>query len=218
MRPNGAPPPAATCAQQQERRRDPNKTISTAPRLDPVAPVLTTLAQALHIQNTAASPLLEPRLKATLGVHRSSSVARRDAQPAELQEHPSQLSLAEKRQDWRKRRREVQLSKLFQADKRQDWRKRRQKPWRLNLYSVIPSGLIPSGLIPSGCSDDDDDDDDDDDNYGDDTDLSCAHIHGDEVPPCKPPSTASKRGRDATKPPLTSLYPGHGGAKHRSDN
>ena len=185
MRPNGAPPP-----------------------------VLPTLERALHIQNTAASPLLEPRLKAALGIHRSSSVARRDAQPAELQEHPSQLSLAEKRQDWRKRRREVQLSKLFQADKRQDWRKRRQKPWRLNLYSVIPSGLIPSGLIPSGCSDDDeadddddhDDDDDDDDNYGDDTDLSCAHSHGHEVPPCKPPSTASNRGRDATKPPLTSLY------------
>ena len=107
MRPNGAPPP-----------------------------VLPTLERALHIQSTAASPLLEPRLKAALGIHRSSSVARRDAQPAELQEHPSQLSLAEKRQDWRKRRREVQLSKLFQADKRQDWRKRRQKPWRLNLYSV----------------------------------------------------------------------------------
>ena len=108
----------------------------------------------------------------------------------------------------------VAIPKLFQADTRQDWRKRRQKPWRLNLYSVIPSGLIPSGLIPSGCSDDDeadddddhDDDDDDDDNYGDDTDLSCAHSHGNEVPPCKPPSTASKRGRDATKPPLTSLY------------
>ena len=127
MRPNGAPPP-----------------------------VLPTLERALHIQNTAASPLLEPRLKAALGIHRSSSVARKDAQPAELQEHPSQLSLAEKRQDWRKRRREVQLSKLFHADKRQDWRKRRQKPWRLNLYSVIPSGLIPSG-----CSDDDDDDADD---------------------------------------------------------
>ena len=64
----------------------------SAPRLDPVAPVLTTLAQALHIQNTAVSPLLEPRLKATLGVHRSNSVARGDAQPAELQEHPSKLS------------------------------------------------------------------------------------------------------------------------------
>ena len=30
--------------------------------------------------------------------------------------------------------------------------------------------------------------------------------HGDEVPPCKPPSTASKRGRDAANPLLTALY------------
>ena len=93
-------------------------------------------AQALDIQNIAASPLLEPRLKATLCVHRSSSVARRDAQPAEQQEHRSKLSLAENRQDWRKRRQEVQLSKLSQAEKRQDQKKLRQKPWRLNLYSV----------------------------------------------------------------------------------
>ena len=93
-------------------------------------------AQALDIQNIAASPLLEPRLKATLCVHRSSSVARRDAQPAEQQEHRSKLSLAENRQDWRKRRQEVQLSKSAQAEKRQDQKKLRQKPWRLNLYSV----------------------------------------------------------------------------------
>ena len=104
-----------------------------------MAQVLTTLAQALHIQNTAASPLLEPRLKATLGVHRSSSVARRDAQPAELQEHPSKLSLAENRQDWEKRRQEAQFSKLTQAEKRQDQKKLRQNPWRLNLYAVATS-------------------------------------------------------------------------------
>ena len=53
---------------------------------------------------------------------------------------------------------------------------------------------------------DHDDDSDDDDNDGDDTDLFCANNHGDEVPPCKPPSTASKRGRDAAKPLLTALY------------
>ena len=52
-----------------------------------------------------------------------------------------------------------------------------------------------------------DDDSDDDDNDGDDTDLFCANSHGDEVPPpCKPPSTASEKGRDAAKPLLTALY------------
>ena len=56
------------------------------------------------------------------------------------------------------------------------------------------------------CGDDHDDDSDDDDNDGDDIDLFCANSHGDEVPPCKPPSTASKRGRDAAKPLLTALY------------
>ena len=40
------------------------KTVPSAPRLDPVTPVLRTLAQALHIQKIAASPLLEPRLMA----------------------------------------------------------------------------------------------------------------------------------------------------------
>ena len=56
------------------------------------------------------------------------------------------------------------------------------------------------------CGDDHDDDSDDDDNDGDDTDLFYANSHADEVPPCKPPSTASKRGRDAAKPLLTALY------------
>ena len=82
-------------------------------------------AQALDIQNIAAPPLLEPRLKATLCVHRSSSVARRDAQPAEQQEHRSELSLAENRQDWDKRRQEAQHSKLTQAEKRQKQKKLR---------------------------------------------------------------------------------------------
>ena len=53
---------------------------------------------------------------------------------------------------------------------------------------------------------DHDDDSDDDDNDVDDTDLFCANNHGDEVPPCKPPSRASKRGRGAVKPLLTALY------------
>ena len=61
------------------------------------------------------------------------------AEPTELQEHPSKLSLAENRQDWEKRRQEAQLSKLTQAEKRQDQKKLRQNPWRLNLYSVATS-------------------------------------------------------------------------------
>ena len=51
-----------------------------------MTPVLRTLAQALHIQNIAASPLLEARQMAALCVDsRSSCLARRDAQPAQQQ-------------------------------------------------------------------------------------------------------------------------------------
>jgi len=71
-----------------------------------------------------------------------------------------------------------------------------------------------------GHADGDDDHDDDSDDYDndiDDTSLFCANSHGDKVPPCKPPSMASKSG-ETRQSRCSQHCTQHGGAKHRSDN